>query len=262
MHTGAYRLLTRLGAWLLLAIVLLAGCSTAQLPSRTGDAQPTPTMAGVFERPALVTPVASPARPELPMPPRSADPDEQFEEIVIYDDDLRAGWSLEQSAGMRYNIAAPGVAHSGSLAAAITPIEPEGEFFLTVDQSSRELYRRDQVLGVSFWLSGGRGPINTDDLAMAVVGSNDYTYWVEDDPSVQFDGRVTEADPELFSPTRLYYLGINRAIPPSTWVEAINWLDRRIYDVDYTYITGIYIRNKSNFFDTFYIDRIVLLVQR
>ena len=55
---------------------------------------------------------------------------------------------------------------------------------------------------------------------------------------------------------------IKRAIPPNNWVEVVVWLDDRIYDPDYTNVTGMYIKNDQGFLDTFYIDDIKLLVQQ
>jgi hypothetical protein len=75
---------------------------------------------------------------------------------------------------------------------------------------------------------------------VTVLGSNSYTYWVEDDISVK---SIYEP---VFSETRLYYLGVNRTIPPNTWVKVELWLDERIYDPDYRYVTGFYIKNEAS----------------
>lgn len=253
---------TRIGWWLLLLLLLVAGCGANISAPRPAGPLPTPTVAAMFNPVAIATPAPIPTSAPVSFPPREVDPDKQFEEIVIYDEELRAGWSLEQSSGVRYDTAVSGRTYSGSFATSITPLQEAGEFFLTVERGAQEVYTRDQVIGVSFWLNGGPFPISNDSLVMAVVGSNDYTYWVENDPSIMLSGRVTQADAELFSPTRLYYLGVNRTVPANQWVEVINWLDDRIYDVDYKYITGMYIRSDRTFFNPFYIDRITLLVER
>jgi hypothetical protein len=94
-----------------------------------------------------------------------------------------------------------------------------------------------------------------------VLGSNSYTYWLANDTSVPTDTTVTVEAP-LFSETRLYDLHINRAIPPGTWVQVVVWLDDLIYDPEYTYVTGMYIKNNKGFLNTFYIDQVNLLMKR
>ncbi len=129
------------------------------------------------------------------------------------------------------------------------------------------MYSRNEILGVSFWLSGGANAVDPGDLAITVVGSNAYPYWVAGDTSVQQaagipDSAITDEFP-LFSETRLYFLDIKRTIPPDMWVEVVLWLDEREFDPDYRYITGIYIKNDDPaFLPTFYVDRMSLLLIR
>ena len=68
-------------------------------------------------------------------------------------------------------------------------------------------------------------------------------------------------DNPTFSETRLYFLGINRDIPPETWVNVEVWLDDLQYDPIYEYVTGFYIKNDEGFGQTFYVDavRIIML---
>jgi hypothetical protein len=249
------------------ALPLLAACVQLGPAEPAAQApQPTPTVAPLF-RPAATLPpqpsappTTATATPADPTPPPSPTPDPRIAETPIYDDALDAGWSAEHSGDVRFDLAAPASGEAGAKAIAVTPLKDFGTFFLTVREQAGAAYRRDKVLGVSFWLSGDNA-IETSDLAVTVVGSNKYTYWRADDTSVQIDGRVT-SDPWLYSETRLYYLGINRAIPPRTWTEVVLWLDDRIYDPGYTYVTGIYIKNDEQFRGTYYVDRVKLLMKR
>ncbi len=189
--------------------------------------------------------------------------DERITQVVVYDEQLANHWSAEQSYWVDYDLAATDYAYTGTTAIAITPDRHASKFFLTVESSPEAAYDRDEIIGVSFWLSGGANLIENDDLVVTVVGSNDYTYWVPDDTSVS---DLLENDPRedlpLFSETRLYYLDINRPIPPGTWVEVIVWLDDLIYDPPYNYITGIYLKNDEDFLQTYYIDQISFLLER
>jgi hypothetical protein len=196
-----------------------------------------------------------------PTTPAATRPADQVEAIMLFDDSLNSDWSAERSDKARYDLASTAHTHSGTRAIEVTPTADFGRFFLTVGKDARNIYPRDRVLGVSFWLSGGNSTIGTSDLAVSVVGSNQYTYWVADDTSVKIDTPVTPESP-LFSETRLYYLHINRSIPPNNWVEVIVWLDDLVHDPDYANITGMYIKNDTGFLSTFYIDDVKLLVPR
>jgi hypothetical protein len=111
---------------------------------------------------------------------------------------------------------------------------------------------REDVLGFSFWLYGNDDWIDREDLLVTVVGSNESPYWIPDDQSVE---NIYEP---LFSETRLYYLGINDDIPPKTWVQVYIWLDDLLFDPDYEYVTGIYIKNDEQFFETALIDELTV----
>jgi hypothetical protein len=192
--------------------------------------------------------------------PRPA-PSELIAEIPIYHANLDGNWSLEHSRGITYTLSSTAYQRDGSPALAVTPLQDYGVLDLTLRPEASVAYRRDQILGVSFWLSGGDNLIRISDLAVTILGSNAYPYWVADDDSVKIEGRVTE-EMSLFSETRLYYLGLNRSIQPNIWVEVIDWLDERKFDPEYTYVTGVYIKNDSGFRQTFYLDRISLLVEK
>lgn len=279
--------------------LLLAGCATSRsqepvnkpvLPTSTrSDLIPTAPTASPLSRtegtpepkPATTTPspttdlsVQDAYQVFLPLAleptdsldqPVTSSQDARIAEMVIYDDTLDPNWMLEQSWGMNYDLSATAHMHSGTTAAAVTPTESHGTFFLTVREDAQAAYPRDRILGVSFWLSGGTNYIETDDLAVTIVGSNRYPYWVAGDTSVQQAEGISDEDMvhmPLFSETRLYYLGINRAIRPGEWAEVIVWLDERLYDPNYAYVTGMYIKNDADFLDAFYVDRVSLLVER
>jgi hypothetical protein len=56
----------------------------------------------------------------------------------------------------------------------VTPTDDFGQFFLAVRKEALEIYPRDRILGVSFWLNGGASPIATSDLAVGAAGENDH----------------------------------------------------------------------------------------
>jgi hypothetical protein len=236
---------------------------------------PTPTISSLFRdppTPAPGTPTAQSPRvpaeptaqsivsptPSVPAPTRTAD---QIAAISLFDDTLNTDWSTERSGKVNYDIASTTFVHGGEKAIMVTPTADFGQFFLTVRKGAQKIYPRERILGISFWLNGGENSIATSDLAVTVTGSNQYTYWVADDTSVKVDTLVT-AEAPLFPETRLYFLHINRTIPPNTWVEVVLWLDDQVYEPEYTYITGMYIKNDKEILTTYYIDDIQLLVDR
>jgi hypothetical protein len=125
-----------------------------------------------------------------------------------------------------------------------------------VREGVTQTYPYSAVLGISFWLNSGADTLNTDALVVTVLGSNDYGYYLPNDKSV-----VTDAK-NFFSETRLYYLGINRSIPPNTWVPIVLWLDSLPYDPPYKNVTGIYLKNDASFRQTFYVDQVELLLAK
>ena len=255
------------------ACILLAGCtSLSPQPPASQTSIPTPTVASLFRdsptQPPSIPPKSSTqslAQPTISAPsptiPTPTHPTDQIASIPLYDDTLNSDWQVEQSDKVKYNLLSTTYVHGGKTAIAITPTDGWGRFFLTVRKDTRKIYSRDRILGVSFWLSGGANSIGTSDLMITVVGSNKYNYWVADDNSVKIDAPVTPEFP-LFSETRLYFLHINRSIPPNNWVEVVVWLDDLINDPNYSYVTGMYIKNDQEFIDTFYVDDVHLLVQQ
>lgn len=187
-----------------------------------------------------------------------------YPEVVIYDDQLHPSWSIEQSAKSAINLAATDLNfqsldlqqehNSGATAIAVTPQADYGTLFFTVRPESGAVYQRQSVLGVSFWLNSGSSGIGPADLAVAVVGSNAFPYWTPDDQSVFPDKKGA------FSETRLYFLKINRTIPPHTWLNLVVWLNDLQYDPVYQYVTGFYLKNDVGFRGTYYLDQVALLM--
>lgn len=262
-----------------LACLVLISCGTVdQAQSPTSPPLPTPSVAPFFGSQATRTPtIAAPTRTTTPRPagiqtptpatasvtppqstnlPLSAD---QYPSISIYDDTINANWSVVGSQNMTVDLGNKTTVHDGKVALVAKPTKPFGKLFFAVRKNAKEVYSSDKVLGVRFWLSGGASAIANSDLTIAILGSNEYTYWSEGDTSVHVDATITPDSP-LFSETRLYDLGINR-IPPKEWVEVIVWFDKLIYDPPYKYLTGIYIKNDREFADPFYLDHVDLLLQ-
>lgn len=185
-------------------------------------------------------------------------------EVLIYDDELNANWTTEQSHNTKVNLwdnthwfqpLDPRLPiNSGATAIVVSPQADYGTLFFTVRPESTTEYKRSEVVGVSFWLNSGSDILATDELAVAVIGSNQLPYWTPDDLSAFPD------DAGSFSETRLYFLEINRAIPADTWVNVVVWLNKLTYDPAYKYVTGFYIKNDLNFRNTYYVDRVALVM--
>jgi hypothetical protein len=254
---------------------MLVGCTSLNSPpSAIQAAISTPTVAPFFQKIATQTAVTGPTTPtqatsttpgtgssptpHATIPTRVAD---QIAGIALFDDALNTDWSTKHSNKVKYDVASATIVHGGKKAIMVTPTDDYGQFFLTVNKEARKVYPRNRILGVSFWVNGGENTIATSDLAVTVIGSNQYTYWVADDNSVKVDTPVTAETP-LFSETRLYFLHINHTIPQHTWAEVVLWLDDQIYDPDYVNVTGVYIKNDKGFLHPYYIDDVQLLVQR
>ncbi|MCE7981232.1 MAG: hypothetical protein DYG89_08590 [Caldilinea sp. CFX5] len=187
-----------------------------------------------------------------------------YPEMMIYDDELNPNWSIEQSTDTQVNLWDNSLwfqrfeptreRTSGATTIAVAPQADFSAIFFTVRPESTAVYERRQVLGVSFWLNSGSNGIATDELAVAMAGSNELPYWSAIDRSVFPD------DSGAFSETRLYFLKINRTIPANTWVNLVLWLDDLEFDPPYRYVTGFYIKHDIGFRNTYYIDQVALLM--
>jgi hypothetical protein len=176
---------------------------------------------------------------------------------TVFAEQLNEDWTLFNSYGMAFEeiISPPSAIHSGGRALRVTPEEDFGELFFTLKQSAAEEYPRDEVLALRFWLYSAEDFEDLEDLAVTVIGSNDYPYWVEGDES------VTSDLVPVFSETRLYFLDFNEAIPPSTWAEVTLWLDDLVFDPDYAYVTGFYLKNDKGFLQDIVLDDVALLLR-
>ncbi len=208
-----------------------------------------------------------------------------YAEQLIYDDGLDDNWTLDNSflirfdplntahwfeplvettvvgnpAGSTEEAPADTPRTVGAVAIEVRPEEDYGALFFTVQPDATERYPLDEVLGFSFWLNSGPQVLDTADLAVTVLGSNELPYWEAGDDSV-FGELSNAPDAETFSETRLYFLDINRSIPPNTWTRVFLWLDELEFEPDYEYVTAFYIKNNEGFLGTFYIDQLSLLV--
>jgi len=221
----------------------------APLPTRTPRLTPTPfpTRVPVTESPedeATQTGETNSAAANL----------DDFTLVDIYNDALMPGWSADDSWGVEFDLQSKDTAHSGEFSIAVTPQEDFGALMLAVLQDSPQTYPYTQTVGVRFWLNAGETPLYLDQLAAAVIGSNQYPYWQQGDTSTADSGQTGS-----FSETRLYFLGFNRELPPQEWLEVVIWLDDLTYDPEYTWVTAIYFKNDAGFRDTYYVDDVALV---
>ena len=219
----------------------------------TKHPQSGPTVAGIFNLGSTPTPVLT-STSILPVVIAEKTQPVQLSYTIktVYDDALNPDWIVLEQKGMDFTDSNGPFVFQGERALVVTPKKDYGALFFTVKPQDQSVYPRQRVLGLSFWINGGENSIEIGELAVTIVGSNDYTYYLPDDRSAY----ITNDPP--FSETRLYYLGFNRSIPPKTWVKVQIWLADLIYDPYYKYVTGFYIKNDQGFYNTFYLDEVSL----
>lgn len=254
----------------------VANAAAEQMGS-TGMSTPVPTVAPLFRtRPTAIAvivpsviliPTATPEAVDQPAPHDTANAvigePNLYLEIPIYEDELDRNWTIEHSISTQTNLwdtshwfqpMAPSQdINSGATAIAVSPQADFGTLFLAVRPDSKVEYKREDVLGLSFWLHSGSSGIETSDLSVAILGSNQSPFWMPDDRSVFPDPAHS------FSETRLYFLEINRTIPANTWINVVVWLNDLQYDPAYRYVTGFYLKNDAGFRNTYYLDQIALV---
>jgi hypothetical protein len=248
-----------------LFVLLLASCQPGADPAsgpENGSHQDSvktvevPTIAPIFigqKSTAVVEPSPTPlpsATPLIEVRQR----DTNTREISIYSNGLSSDWEIVQNTEVEVTQTGRPNTYEGRSALQVTPLQDFGQLIFRVKPGAKNIYLRSQVLALIFWINASPNYIDTDDIVVTVFGSNQNSYWVTDDRSA-WDGPDSP-----FSETRLYYLGLNNAVPPQAWGEVINWLDDRQFDPDYKYVTGFYIKNDESFASTYFIDEISLLM--
>ncbi len=220
--------------------------ANAFTPPPTRTRRPTPTLAASKIREPSGTVIAIGQAPAA----------SRIVTTTIYDEQLNKNWTIDFSTGMDVLLGDKARAHQGNTAIAITPLQDYGKALFTVREGVTQTYPYSEVLGVTFWINSGEDQLNTDALVVTIIGSNDYGYYLPNDKSVATDNQ------RFFSETRLYYLNVNRDLPPNTWLEITLWLDSLPYDPLYKNVTGIYLKNDAGFRQTFYVDQIELLMAK
>ncbi|WP_322822755.1 hypothetical protein [Chloroflexus sp.] len=260
-------------AILLCLIIALTGCGRSLSVDTASEWLPTPTIAPFFQDRPTATPfVPPPTRTPLPTRPpvtpaaetgnEPANDIRSLQVLPVYRDALSTGWSITNSALLgSLTLTQTNVVALGQYAIAVTPSESTGILFFTVTPDSGIELRRDQVAALRLRLSGGDTPIANDGMTISVVGSNRVPYWDPNDNSVSLEGRLTNSSEPLFPETRLYFLGLNRAIAPGEWAEIYVWLDDLIYEPEYTYVTGFYLKTSSDLVTKYYVDQVEWLIR-
>jgi hypothetical protein len=215
-----------------------------------------PTVSGIFsssnDQSNHTTTNEPQQTPEAVSPPRR----EIATEIItqIYDEELNPNWMIVNQSGMEIDLDSSDVAMSGEVSFRFAPNKIYDTLLFALKESATDEYERGEVLGLTFWINSGDLTLSNDSLSVTVIGSNDFPYWVEDDNS------VTNSYDPVFSETRLNFLGVDRDIPPNSWVQVELWLNDRVYDPDYKYVTGFYIKNDDMVLRSVYLDDIQLIL--
>jgi len=229
---------------------------TAAPPDKSQPPTVAPVMMTARESPTPRPQTTPTLAPTKAAPASPATPQANLAEVVVFDETLNTNWALDNSKSFKFNLQDTTFVKNGKVALAATPQEDFGTLLFAVKKDAAENYPRNRVWGVSVWLNPGNDDIAPEELALTIVGSNDNKSWVANDASVKTDSA------HFFSETRLYYLGVNKLIPPKTWVELIVQIDKLPYDPEYQFVTGIYLKNGKGFTRTFYVDRVALLMNK
>jgi hypothetical protein len=239
--------------------------SSSDMPVASNLTPGVPTLASIFQ-PAATSTVRIANTPLPSVTPGAVISDQPIVEVetvaaptlielgeTVYFDRLNAGWGT-RTDGVEIDLENTTHTFQGKNSIKVTPQGEFGTAYFVLQSGITSSYTRDRVLGLRFKLSGGDAAIEPSDLAVTVLGSNQYNYYVEDDTSV-----TNQYDP-IFPETRLYFLNINQTIRPNTWVDVVVWLDDLIYEPIYNNVTGFYINNDEVFQNSYYIDSVELIL--
>jgi hypothetical protein len=228
-----------------------------------------PTVAAIFsDQRSTAVPIPTPLpTPRLPQSSdlnenEARDGSENLQTVPIYTDQLLAGWSIEHDSKLQCGTTNQSFVYTGNSAILCSVIGEDAILRFSVGPEIQGGYPHARVAGLRFFLSSPREIIDFDALAVSMQGSNQQSYWSATDQSVHIEGRdLDAADQPLFSETPLYFLGVNRAIRPGEWVEVTLWLENQIYDPDYAYVTGFYLKTDKSLLSSFAVDKITLLME-
>lgn len=253
---------------LLLSIFMMGSCGNqTETPLHTA-----PTVSSLFELQPTIKPVATldpNSENTISLPTTNptiiaqatitALSENKLMAIPIYNDTLSDGWSLKNSSQIVIDVSNRDFVNQGRFSLKAQPQITPNVLYFTLDETTKRYFSRSKVQALQFYLSGGDNSLDKDSMTVTIVGSNAHPYWVKNDTSVKIDGRVTDNHP-LFSETRLYFLGINKSIPPKTYIKITLWLNDLIYDPVYTYVTGFYFKTDKSVVPEFYIDDVKMLM--
>ena len=226
------------------------------LPDLEAPIPGVPTVASIFRKHPTTTPSLGKTANPTPETTPSQMLSTQYSTLTVYRDTLNPNWEVQSDTGMDFDLGNTTLIHQGNSAISFTPQVDYARLFFTVSGNSQGVYLRDQVAELSFWIYSGESELALDQLAVTIVGSNSQPFWRADDHSVTVDD-----DLPVFSETRLYYLGFNYTIPARTWVPVELDLDKTlIYDPEYRYVTGFYLKTEAGLSHTLSIDDISLLM--
>lgn len=242
--------------------------ASSGIPS-TGELRSTPTADAAASAstptPELsVSPTASPAPPTNTPRPVSTPQRSSVITGTIYAGTVDRNWVLQNNYGLAYKLQDLSHSVQGKPSLAINSSQAGSTLFFQVRPNSSSQYLHDKVLGLAFWLNSGNNTLNPGDLSLTVTGSNKYPYYQFNDRSADSEHLLTR------SGTRLYDLGLNRPLPPNTWVLVEIILDDLVYDpgyqptpvvdTDYRYVTGFYLTTEVNSLQTFYLSQVGILL--
>lgn len=201
---------------------------------------------------ALPTSTAYPTATPKPAEPTPAP--QTYRDISLYNDQLDPNWSLGKSAGLTYDTQSTSTVYTGTTSISVVPEQGFGILFFTVNENTNQTYLRNDVLGLRFRVNSGNDYLALEDMAVSILGSNVIPYWAEEDKSVE--STIGEYP---FSETKLYFLGFNEDIPPNTWVDVEVWQDNLLFDPDYLYVTGFYIKHGDGYRTNYFVDDVALI---
>ena len=253
-----------LRSWIPLLVLMLVGGLNVGCGTQSAPVPGSPTVASVFQQANVAAAVTPTPKAQLqPILAAAATPTPTYREFMIYDEELAPNWALDYSINLTYELqdtthwfesmAPDGSQDSGAVSMLVTPDEGWGTLHFTLGPDSGQLYPRDNVQGVSFWVNSNADFMSNDALVVAIVGSNEQTYWLPEDASA-----LTEFG--YFPEIPLYDLQVNEAIPPNTWVKVVLSMDKLLFGPDYRYVTGVYMKTKSFQVKPFHIDKVALVL--
>ncbi|MEM7799399.1 MAG: hypothetical protein AAF633_09430 [Chloroflexota bacterium] len=211
-----------------------------------------PTVNSIFAPPTRI-PTNTPLPTATPVPSLTPTPPIDVETIVIFDDAFDPRWTFEAEGAFVEIV--DEASYTGDRLLKISPREPFSDTYIITRPNNTQPFEREKIIRISFFINSPTLELDPRDLSIRSQGSNDLTYWDEDDRSAILTQDL------VFLDSQLTFFDIS-SIPQDTWLPIEFSPEDLEFDPNYANYTGFIFTSNEPELAPIYIDRIEIEIER